>query len=64
MSQKQRILVHLRRHRTITPIQALDKYGCFRLGARIYELKESGHKIATEYVKKGNKRFAKCRLVA
>lgn len=48
MSQKNRILGHLRRHKTINPLQALDKYGCYRLAARISELREQGHKILTE----------------
>ena len=47
MSQKTRILGHLKRHKTITPMQALSNYGCYRLAARIAELRESGVKIIT-----------------
>lgn len=64
MSQKNAILSYLRRHKTITAIQALDAIGCFRLAARVAELRDSGHKIATEWVKQGEKRFARYRLVA
>lgn len=64
MAQKSLILRHLERYGSITPMTALEKYGCFRLAARIGELKDQGHEIATEMVKKGQKRYAKYRLVA
>jgi len=41
-SQRKAILKHLRSGRTLTPIQALNRYGCFRLGARILELRKTG----------------------
>ena len=47
MSQASRILSHLKR-RPITPLQALDLYGCMRLAARVADLRERGHKIITE----------------
>jgi hypothetical protein len=43
---------------------ALDKYGCLRLAARINDLRERGHRIDTEIVKVGDKRFARYRLRA
>jgi hypothetical protein len=55
-SQKQMILQRLKRYRTITPIQALESIGCFRLGARILELRKEGHSIITQMIKNG---FAK-----
>lgn len=64
MAQKNHILKHLERYGSITPMTALDKYGCFRLAARVGELKDQGHEIVTEMVKKGQKRYAKYRLVA
>jgi hypothetical protein len=33
---------------TLTPIEALDLYGCFRLSARIYDLKDQGWPIRCE----------------
>lgn len=42
-SQKMQILEHLRLYGHITPLEALTKYGCFRLGARIWELKNVDH---------------------
>ena len=63
MSQSTRILTHLRRG-PITPLQALDKYGCLRLAARINDLRDRGHKIETEIVKAGDKRYARYRLKA
>ena len=64
MSQKSAILSHLKSKKTITPLQALELFGCFRLAARISELRESGHLIETETVHQGDKHYAKYRLVA
>lgn len=62
MSQTIRILSHLKR-RPITPLQALDLYGCMRLAARVADLRERGHKIITEPLELNGKRFAKYRLI-
>jgi hypothetical protein len=61
MSQKTQILMHIKK-RPIDPIQALERYGCFRLAARVMELRDSGHKIRTEWVNTGDKRYARYRL--
>lgn len=58
MSQCAQILSHLKRGRTLTPMQALSFWGCMRLAARIDELRSRGHDIHTEIVKKGGKRYA------
>jgi len=46
-TQEDWILYALQRGYTVTPISALRDFGCFRLGARIYNLKRAGHKIST-----------------
>jgi len=58
MSQNQSILLHLKKHRKITPLEALRAYRCFRLAARIQELRQSGHKIVTRLVHKRGATFA------
>lgn len=62
MTQNQIILKHLKKHGSITPLQAINKYMILRLSARIFDLKDSGHNIKTTIIKKGNKRFAKYSL--
>jgi hypothetical protein len=47
MSQSQWILKALEQ-RPLTPIEALEGCGCFRLAARIKELREQGHDIKTK----------------
>ena len=60
MSQNTQILNYLKTHpRGLTQAQAVDKFNCYRLGARIYDLKEKGHPIGVEMVKKNDKRFAR-----
>ncbi len=61
-SQSDQILAWLKRGRTITPLQALDKFGCFRLGARIYNLRQDGYNITKKFVKVNGKTFAKYKL--
>ena len=49
-TQTAQILAHLKTGRSITPLDALDWFGCFRLGARIYDLKQDGHNIYREMI--------------
>ena len=44
-TQCAQIKAHLQSGRSITPLEALDLYGCFRLGARIYDLRKEGMDI-------------------
>ncbi len=57
-SQKNKIRQHLESGKSITPIDALNLFGCFRLATRIYELKEEGLPIKTKMVSNGDKHFA------
>lgn len=47
-SQKTQILRHMLAGRSITPLEALRLYGCFRLGARIADLRRDGHPVVSE----------------
>ena len=60
-SQKSLIKRHLR-SKPISPLEALQEYGCFRLAARIAELREDGHNIETVHTKQNGKHFATYRL--
>jgi hypothetical protein len=67
MSQSEKILYHLSSGKSITPIEALQSYGCFRLASRISELKREGHDIVTNIKETwtqegGLKRYAEYRL--
>lgn len=48
---------------TITPLEALHKYGCLRLSARIKNLRDEGYNIETKMKKEGKKWFAEYVLV-
>ena len=64
MSQTTDILKALKRGRKMTAIKALSEFGCFRLAARIGELRDDGYNIVSRMVKSSNgKRFAEYRLV-
>ena len=48
MSHEIQILGHMKQHGSITALQALNQYGCMRLAARCYDLRNKGHKIETQ----------------
>lgn len=62
MSQNTLILSHLESGEAITPIDALNKFGCFRLAARISDLRKQGHVIKTDHLTSGGKTYASYRL--
>ena len=63
MSQCDDILKHLKTKGSITPIEALQLYGCFRLAARIKDLREQGNNIYSARVSQNGKEFARYSLV-
>ncbi|MBR5874517.1 MAG: hypothetical protein IKY90_07295 [Oscillospiraceae bacterium] len=56
LTHKQQILKHLQKHGSITPLEALQLYGCFRLGARVCDLRKEKHPILTRHA--DGKRYA------
>lgn len=42
MSQRNKILEYMKIHGSITQAEAVSELHCYRLGARIFELKERG----------------------
>ncbi len=64
MTQRNEILAYLKSGRTLTPLEALNRFGCLRLGARIYDLNHEGYKIKSKLVNVGNgKRVAEYSLI-
>jgi hypothetical protein len=62
MSQNEDILLYLTNGGRLTPLDAMNLFGCTRLAARIGDLRDKGHQIESRTVKKGNKRFAEYRM--
>lgn len=62
VTQKLETLIYLQRYGSITPMDALKEFNCFRLGARIWDLRREGHDIFTEYETKRGKTYARYRL--
>jgi hypothetical protein len=53
-TQNQKILAHLKRGRTIQPLQALRLYRCMRLAARIGNIEAMGYEIYHGWVRVRN----------
>lgn len=54
MTQSEMILEALQRGETLTPLDSLKRFGCLRLGARIWDLKQCGHEIDMRLIDVGN----------
>lgn len=61
------VLEWMIKHETITQRQAADKFNCYRLSARIKDLRDRGAEIETEMVptksKAGHSAYARYRLI-
>lgn len=63
MTQCEKILKFMDTHKNgITPLQAMDKFGCMRLTSRIHDLREQGYNISSESVEVKNRYGEKCRV--
>jgi len=54
MSQNKQIADYLNKGKKLTPIDALNKFGCLRLAARIADLRNEGMNIVTRTIKLDN----------
>ena len=63
-SQSENVLAHLMEGHSITPLDALEQYGCFRLASIIHNLRKDGYKIKTKTVSnlKSGKTYASYKL--
>ncbi len=57
-TQFKKILDALKSGEKITPLDALKRWGCFKLASRIFEMKRAGYNIKAEIITDGNKHFA------
>ena len=62
-SQCKKILAYLKEGSGSTRALAVDKFRCYRLAARISDLKEQGNNIVTTMVGKGFGSYAEYHLV-
>lgn len=62
MNQNQKIESFLKTGHPLTAISALNMFGCFRLAARINDLKKAGLNIEQETVTQNGKRFSQYRM--
>ena len=53
-TQAGRILAHLRAGHRLTALEALERFQCFRLAARVHELRREGWAIEERMVETGS----------
>ena len=65
-SQTDEILNYLQAGNVLTPLEAMRKFNCLRLGARIYDLRQKGYVINSLIIKDdiSGKRYARYSLVS
>jgi sulfur transfer protein SufE len=56
MSQNKQIADYLNKGKKLTTLDALSKFGCFRLASRISDLRNEGMNIVTKTIKLENKK--------
>jgi len=62
MTQKERVLEYLRNNKSITPMEAWNKLGVYRLGARIHDLRSDGVEIKSALTEVKNKFGETCHV--
>lgn len=62
-TQNEQILDYLKSGKSVTPLKALRKWGCFRLSARIFDLRSDGHNIITKNITNDKKTYAEYHLL-
>lgn len=58
MTQVETVLRALQRGDELTPLDALNRWGIFRLAARIDQLRDAGYDIRTRIARAGKKHWA------
>jgi hypothetical protein len=59
MNQKDQVLQHLRKKKSITSWEAIQKYGITRLADTVFQLKGKGYDIITTIEMGNGKKWAK-----
>ncbi len=62
MSQSEAILTYLLTGASLTPLEALDRFGCLALHSRAAELRRRGHNVRCTIRQQGTKRWGEYSL--
>lgn len=61
-TQNERLAAYLEEHKEINPLEAWVKLGIYRLGARVFDLRQQGYEIKSENVKVQNRFGEACHV--
>ena len=62
-TQEMEILKWLKRGKGLTPVEALRRFGCFRLAARCFDIRCMGYPITKTMITVNGSTFARYRLI-
>jgi len=62
MNQATEIIEYIRDHGSITPKQAVEELGCYRLSARIYDIRSFGINVQKDMIEVKNRKGETCRV--
>lgn len=62
MSMATDIIKYIREHGSITTKQAMEELGCYRLSARIYDIRSFGINVQRDMVNVKNRKGETCRV--
>lgn len=62
-SQNLLVAKHLKKHKSITWMEAYNKYGIVRCAARVNDLRKAGIKIASQLICHGEVKFSRYTLM-
>jgi len=57
-SQTKQIIEHLEQHQSITALEALNRFGCLRLAARVSDIRKEGYNVQSQRVVRNGKHVA------
>lgn len=58
MKQEDAILDWLRQGHSLSPLEAMQRFQCLRLGARVFDLRRKGHAIVSRTERQGRKAWS------
>ena len=64
MTKSDKVMYHINQYGSITPLEALTRYGIMRLASRVNDLRNEGFRIVSDMKVHDGRRYASYRMEA